>query len=234
MRFSDRTMSEFFERDLGVDIDAPVYRRNGPSKARRLRTYLGDVSPQIAAQALTALWEVRRALIAEGWPAPHVDSDEARFSEIVNRLGASGFDARTPAWTPPVPAQLGVPFAELKRQLQALQEEAPHARGYGFERFLQAMFVAHGLQPRAPFRLVGEQIDGSFQFANETYLLEAKWQAQPVPAATLHAFHGKLEEKAGWARGLFVSYAGFSSESGASFGRGKRLVCVEGRDLWDL
>lgn len=31
------------------------------------------------------------------------------------------------------------------------------------------------LQARAPFRLVGEQIDGSFQLGNETYLVEAKW-----------------------------------------------------------
>jgi uncharacterized protein YjbI with pentapeptide repeats len=30
--------------------------------------------------------------------------------------------------------------------------------------------------PRGSFRLIGEQIDGSFHLEGETYLLEAKWQ----------------------------------------------------------
>lgn len=46
-------------------------------------------------------------------------------------------------------------------------------------------------------------------------------------------FHGKLEQKAAWARGLFVSYNGFTSEGLAAFGSGKRLICMDGCDIAD-
>jgi hypothetical protein len=49
----------------------------------------------------------------------------------------------------------------------------------------------------------------------------------------LHAFHGKIEQKAAWARGLFVSYSGFSQDGLVAFGRGKRTVCMEGLDIHD-
>ena len=47
----------------------------------------------------------------------------------------------------------------------------------------------------------------------------------------LHAFHGKVEQKAAWARGLFVSYSGFTPDSFVAFGRGKRVICMDGLDL---
>jgi restriction endonuclease Mrr len=85
-----------------------------------------------------------------------------------------------------------------------------------------------------PFRLRGEQIDGSFQLASEIYLLEAKWQNQPIGVADLHTFHGKIEQKAAWTRGLFVSNSGFSEDGLAAFGRGKRVICVDGLDLFEM
>src|SRR5215217_5301486 len=88
-----------------------------------------------------------------------------------------------------------------------------------------------GLEREPHYRLVGEQIDGSFVLNNETYLLEAKWQNETTGVSDLHAFHGKLEEKANWTRGLFVSYSGFSTAGLKAFGRGKRLICLDGADL---
>ena len=69
---------------------------------------------------------------------------------------------------------------------------------------------------------------------NETYLLEAKWQNSPTGAADLHTFEGKLGEKASWSRGLFISSSGFSSEGLQAFGRGKRSVCMDGFDLFEM
>ena len=66
---------------------------------------------------------------------------------------------------------------------------------------------------------------------NETYLLEAKWQGAQCGNGDLHAFHGKVEQKAAWARGLFISYSGFTEEGLDAFGRGKRVICMDG---WDL
>ena len=72
----------------------------------------------------------------------------------------------------------------------------PQARGYAFEEFLKAVFDAYGMAARASFRLRGEQIDGSFVLAEQTYLLEARWRNAKVDVETLRAFNGKVEEKA--------------------------------------
>ncbi len=106
-------------------------------------------------------------------------------------------------------------------------------RGYEFEKFLKRLFDLYGLAAKEPFRLRGEQIDGSFQFANETYLVEAKWQGQPTGVADLHTFHGKIEQKAAWTRGLFISNSGFTEEGLVAFGRGKRVICMDGFDLYE-
>jgi len=67
--------------------------------------------------------------------------------------------------------------------------------------------------------------------SSETYLVEAKWQNEQCGAEPLHAFHGKLEQKAAWARGVFISYAGFTADGLHAFGRAKRVVCANGLDL---
>jgi hypothetical protein len=118
--------------------------------------------------------------------------------------------------------------------LLGLHQLAAQARGYAFEAFLKELFDAFGLAAREAFRLRGEQIDGSFQLGHETYLHEAKWQNAQTGVADLHAFHGKLEQKASWTRGLFVSNSGFTEDGLVAFGRGKRLVCVDGLDLYDI
>jgi hypothetical protein len=111
---------------------------------------------------------------------------------------------------------------------------SPQARGYAFERFLADLFELHGLDPRKSFRNKGEQIDGSFVLGGNSYLLEAKWQTALVGAAQLRAFEGNLGEKAPWARGLFLSYVGFSQDGLAAFGRAKRTLCMDGYDLFEM
>ncbi|MEZ9417212.1 restriction endonuclease, partial [Vibrio sp. 10N.286.49.E1] len=110
----------------------------------------------------------------------------------------------------------------------------PQARGYAFEKFLKELFDANGLDGRSSFRLIGEQIDGSFEMSGETYLLEAKWTSKPVDAADLRSFNAKVEDKASWARGLFISDCGFSEEGLLAFGKGKSLVCMDGLDLCNM
>jgi hypothetical protein len=64
----------------------------------------------------------------------------------------------------------------LTGHLITLMQLSPQERGLRFERFLSKLFAAYQLAPRGAFRLVGEQIDGSFLLHAETYLLEAKWR----------------------------------------------------------
>ena len=110
----------------------------------------------------------------------------------------------------------------------------PQARGYAFETFLRQVFDAYGLAARASFRLRGEQIDGSFVLGEQTYLLEARWRNAQVDVETLRAFNGKVEEKASWSRGLIVSQTGFTADGLHAFGRGKRIICMDGLDLHEI
>lgn len=229
--FSDPSFSDFFAAELDIDIDDPIYAENGGSKGKRLRCFLQKVDGATAARTLQALWEHRAEFLARtDQPDPAVNA-EGRFLSLIARL--TGQTAGPAAGRTPAPATDWRLQAELKDALIAIASLQPQQRGYAFEAFLRRAFDAAGLAAREPFRNLGEQIDGSFLLCHETYLLEAKWTASPTGAADLHGFHGKLEQKASWARGLFVSYNGFSEQGLAAFGSGKRLVCMDGRDLYD-
>lgn len=121
----------------------------------------------------------------------------------------------------------------LSARLIGLFEHAPQRRGYEYERFLTELFAAYGLTPRSPFKLTGEQIDGSFKLHGETYLVEAKWQAGLTGQADLLTFAGKISGKATWTRGLFISNSGFSENGLKAFGTGRRtnIICADGLDL---
>jgi hypothetical protein len=129
--------------------------------------------------------------------------------------------------------QINTTLSDLRSAFAIVQGLEAHKRGYQFEKFLKTLFDHFQLDPRASFRIVGEQIDGSFDFEKETYLLEAKWEDKLTDEADLLVLHGKTIGKAQWARGLFISYSGFSPEGLEAFGKGKptNIVGMTGQDL---
>ncbi|MBB4084032.1 restriction endonuclease [Brevundimonas lenta] len=230
LNFTDRTFREFFARELRINIDDPKFATNGASKGKRLRYFLQTADQPTALRTLQALWEYREALRMHAGSVERVENAEQRMNALIARLG--GGPTVRPKPEPEVPAKTDAGrIRQLSGELTALAKLAPQPRGYAFEKFLKSLFDAYGLQGRDPFRIRGEQIDGSFELSHETYLLEAKWQNAFVGAADLYAFNGKVEEKAAWARGLFISYCGFSEDGLHAFGRGKRLICMDGLDL---
>jgi len=125
-------------------------------------------------------------------------------------------------------------LTKLREDLLIVSKLDPQQRGFAFEKFLNALFALFGLAPRNSFRLVGEQIDGSFQINADTYLVEAKWQAKPTAQDDLLIFRGKVEAKSTWARGLFISHSGFADDGLTAFSRGKatNIVGMSGQDLY--
>jgi hypothetical protein len=123
---------------------------------------------------------------------------------------------------------------DLKRQFLALSQDADrqHA-GLELESVLNNLFNLAGLSPREPFRVIGEQIDGSFELDHEIYLLEAKWQHHPCPEADLLVFREKVEGKSKFTRGVFVSINGITVEAKDAITRGKQPVflIMDGYDL---
>lgn len=136
-------------------------------------------------------------------------------------------------------ASVGIDVSKLKllqEKLLRLSNLKAQQRGFAFETFLSSLFELNGLLPRQSFRLMGEQIDGSFQLGQEVYLLEAKWQDRPIGQADLLAFAGKVDGKATGALGLFVSYSTFSQDGLEAFARGKRtsIICMDSLDLYHI
>lgn len=232
LNFSDRTFAQFFAEELNVDINAHLYATNGTSKAKRLRCFLQEVDVPTAVRALNALWEYREAVRQRAGKEENVNNAHGQLLALINRLQGK---TESPLSTQqkPAPAFDRQKASLLQSELVALAQMAPQPRGYAFEKFLKQLFDAYGLAAREPFRLQGEQIDGSFQLGNETYIVEAKWQNSPTGVADLHVFHGKIEQKAAWTRGLFISNSGFTEDGMAAFGRGKRVICMDGLDLYE-
>lgn len=233
--FSDRTLAAFFTEELGVNIDDPRYDAEGTSKAKRLRFFLKLSDPPVRVRALLALWEYREAHRRRNRIEEPIAGAEDEFYSLIERLGGKRPSAKvqTSGSHEAIKIESSLSNA-LKDKLIAISRLEPQPRGYAYERFLRDLFDANGLAARSSFCLVGEQIDGSFELSGETYLLEAKWKGPPVGAADLRSFNGKVEEKAAWSRGLFVSDSGFTDEGLTAFGRGKRVVCMDGLDLYEM
>jgi len=125
---------------------------------------------------------------------------------------------------------------KLKRDLISLTKLEPHDRGFAFEKFLKEVFAAYNLDPRGSFRIVGEQIDGSFQISTDVYLLEAKWHNKQIDQGELLIFHGKVEGKSAWSRGLFVSYSGFTPDGLTAFSKGRptNIIGMDAQDLFHI
>jgi hypothetical protein len=234
--FSDRTFAEFFREELGIDIDDPKYSVMGGSKGKRMRYFLQNAPRPVVVKALNSLWEYREAAMERAGEKEAIPDVHRKMAALVQSIG--GTWNHQPASEAPAPgASLSKAspetVAELASRFMALLNVEPHKRGYDFEKFLKDLFNAYGMEARDPFRIRGEQIDGSFQLEGATYLLEAKWQNPLTDAADLRAFHGKVEEKAAWSRGLFISYSGFSEGGLFAFGRAKKVICMDGRDIYE-
>lgn len=228
--FSDRTISAFFAEEFGIDFDDARFTRDGTSKAKRLRCFLQTVDRPTAARVLIGLWDHREILRKQFETVEKIAHAHGRLLSIVRQLeGPAPKHTSLSSITAPMLDRAA--FPKLRADLVGLSSLVPQQRGYAFEKFLRDVFNFFGLEARDAFRIRGEQIDGSFVHQKETYLLEAKWQDALIGNEPLHAFHGKVDQKAAWARGLFISYSGFTEDGLHAFGRAKRVICMDGLDL---
>lgn len=123
---------------------------------------------------------------------------------------------------------------ELRRELEALTiQDDRQAAGLVLERLMNRLFALSELAPRQPFKLVGEQIDGSFDLDHEVYLLEAKWEKSPMSAKELYVFREKVTGKSAFTRGVFLAMNGITSEAEQAIKTGKQpnFFVVTGHDL---
>jgi hypothetical protein len=79
LNFSDRTLAEFFEDELGIDIDDTRYHGRGTSKMNRLRAFVDVEEPHLVAGALRRLFQYRMEISTN-------DPDLERHRELLENL----------------------------------------------------------------------------------------------------------------------------------------------------
>lgn len=228
--FSDKTMREFFEEELSIDIDSDIYKDDGTSKAKRLRCFIKKSDRETVLAVLDKLWAYRKTM-----KAPMMTpSDEMSYLRLIERL--KKVDVISSVGIVPLALETNCAhnYQYFISELKTMKMMTPQQRGYRFESWLNELFSAFRLIPNPGFKIIGEQIDGSFLLHNETYLIEAKWHSQKTAAPDLHVFQSKLDQKATWARGVFISWQGFSSEAFEAWGRNKSIICITGYDLYHM
>ena len=125
---------------------------------------------------------------------------------------------------------------KLKNDLIQLTNLKPQERGFAFEKFLNELFSTYKLDPRNSYKITGEQIDGSFQWGSDIYLVEAKWQNKQTDQSELLVLYGKVQGKSTWSRGLFVSYSGFTLDGLTAFSKGRstNMIGMDSQDLFHI
>jgi hypothetical protein len=122
---------------------------------------------------------------------------------------------------------------DLKQEyFKLLNSKEPQQRGYQLEKIIRELFELFDLDPRASFKIVGEQLDGAFSFEATDYLFEGKWQQEMIGAAELDVLAGKLSRKLDNTLGLFLSINGFSEDGVKAHSSGRRIMLLmDGSDL---
>jgi len=130
--------------------------------------------------------------------------------------------------------------SSFKAQLEKLNKEYCQLvvssnlqeRGYRLETILKQLFELFDLDPKASFKIEGEQIDGAFTFDGTDFLFEAKWQNELIRANALDSLASKVQRKLDNTLGLFLSINGFSQEGINAHSSGRRvLLLMDGGDI---
>lgn len=123
---------------------------------------------------------------------------------------------------------------ELKTEFYDLSKlDNRQEAGYRLEKLLSRLFEISALNSRSPFKVCGEQIDGSVEIDNNIYLIEVKWTKKPINESDLLVFRGKVEGKSSFTRGMFLSINGFTEDAIKAITTGKQpnFFLLDGYDL---
>lgn len=122
---------------------------------------------------------------------------------------------------------------KLYNQLIDGIEFTPQQRGYKFEKLIEAKLNNESLDPRASYKPKGEQVDGSFFWMGQTFLLEAKWVESKIPVSSIYAFKGKVDGKFHTTSGIYIAVNGYSNdvEDALKFGKSLNILLFDSSDV---
>lgn len=228
--FTNRSFAEFVHDCTGRDIYDTRYDYASGSKANRLRAFWQKEDNAMVGKLMSEILDYRGG---EG-------ALDKKCRLIVTRLLEDGNAATQPKIETNDKSQaadeqrLAEALMQLKDEfLQLVRQENRNAAGLALEKLLNQLFDVFGLKPRQPFRVVGEQIDGSFLLDGQVYLLESKWEKEPLSESALLVFRGKIEGKSTFTRGVFIALNDISIPARDAITRGKSpsFFVMNGHDL---
>jgi len=235
--FSNRTFAEFITDSTGLNIYDARYDYGSGSKANRLRKFWEVEENSVVAKLMADILD--NAFPVGVRKSASDTALETECRQILARLSQNGRPP-TPAQNPPEsqnparPHQLSAELAQLKEKFFQLAAATDRRQaGLALEGLLNRLFALFELQPRQPFRIVGEQIDGSFVLDGHVYLLESKWENHPLPEADMLVFRGKIEGKSTFTRGVFIALNDVSPQARHAITQGKApsFFVMNGHDL---
>jgi hypothetical protein len=94
--FVNRTFSEFFDDEFGIDIYDDKYGFLGSSKANHLRAFIAADDPYMVSRVIRALWKYRENLPYQDQTSEY-DNIKARIFELLARIEGGGAVPRTDA-----------------------------------------------------------------------------------------------------------------------------------------
>ncbi len=227
--FTNRTFAEFIKDSTGRNIYDARYANASGSKAHRLRAFWEKEDNRVVGKLMNDMLDYH------GETGPSVETCRL----IVGRLLGENSAHHVPAHHS-VQAQtsqhyqISLMLSQLREEFVCLAAETDRNKaGLSLEKLLNRLFQVFHLQPRQPFRIIGEQIDGSFEMDGDIYLLELKWEKHPLPEADLLVFRGKIEGKSTFTRGVFIALNGISAQARDAITRGKApsFFVMDGHDL---
>jgi hypothetical protein len=227
--FTNRSFAEFVYDSTGYDIYDSRYEFRSGSKANRLRAFWQKEENGVVGKLMSDMLEymgetgapeeVCRLIVARllhGGQVPQAETGSQHKDKSSQQQRNSQV------------------LVELKEEFFRLAAECDRNKaGLALEKLLNRLFEAFELRPRQPFRVIGEQIDGSFELESQIYLLESKWESHPLPEADLLVFKGKIEGKSTFTRGVFVALNDISAPARDAITRGKApsFFVMNGHDL---
>jgi hypothetical protein len=236
LNFSDRTFGEFVFEAVGREIHDSKYTTGGTSKANKLRTFWKIESEAMVGKLILALVDYDETLNPTQDAEAKARADKCRH--IAARLQTGGpivsplkEDAKATQSLVSVET-----LAALRSRFLQISKLPPQQRGYALEKFLYDLFDAYRFNPRPSFRIVGEQIDGSIEFAHEIYLIEAKWQLEPIVQGDLAVLDSRVSGHSQIGRGIFITAGCFSADGITAHERLRpsAMIGIDGQDLYYL
>ncbi|TDG56244.1 hypothetical protein C4K59_002382 [Streptococcus thermophilus] len=124
---------------------------------------------------------------------------------------------------------------ELKTEYYSLfSSENPQERGYRLEKIVANLFRINDIDYHDSYRnsTNTQQLDGYFRFEGFDYLVEMKWEKNPVNSPKIASLKQKVDTKLTSTRGLFLSINGFRDEVIQDFSnKDAKILFMDGQEL---